>query len=69
MTAVGLLLGLATAVVLAPRANDLLYATSPHDPLTLGSVAALLLAVGLLASGLPAWRAARVDPHVALRAD
>jgi ABC-type lipoprotein release transport system permease subunit len=45
----------------------MLFGVEPQDPLTLGVVAAVLLAVTLLASWLPARRAARVDPAVALR--
>ena len=47
----------------------LLLSVSPGDPATLAAVAALLLVTTLLASYLPARRATRVDPVVALRAD
>jgi predicted permease len=69
ITAAGLLIGLAGALLLAPRLRTLLYQTSPGDPLTLVGVALVLLLVAIIAGGLPAWRAARVDPNVALRSD
>jgi ABC-type antimicrobial peptide transport system permease subunit len=47
----------------------LLYDQSPHDPLIFGVVTAVLLLVAGIASALPAFRAARVDPNVALRAE
>jgi ABC-type antimicrobial peptide transport system permease subunit len=47
----------------------LLYEVSATNPLTFGAVAALLGLVALAASYLPAWRAARLDPRVALRAE
>jgi ABC-type antimicrobial peptide transport system permease subunit len=47
--------------------ESFVYGVSPRDPLTLLVVGALMLVVALLATWLPAWRAARVDPMVALR--
>jgi len=47
----------------------LLYQVSPRDPLTMAAIAALLAAVTLVASVVPARRATRVDPLVALRAE
>jgi ABC-type lipoprotein release transport system permease subunit len=45
----------------------MLYGVSAHDPLTLGAVASLLTLVALAASYLPAMKAMRVDPMIALR--
>jgi ABC-type antimicrobial peptide transport system permease subunit len=69
VTCIGLALGLAGAVALRRLATPLLYGVAPSDPPTLVAVAALLLAVGALATWLPARRAARLDPVRALRAD
>jgi putative ABC transport system permease protein len=49
--------------------RDLLFKVSPHDPGIYAGVAVLLLVVGAVASALPAARAARVDPNVALRVE
>jgi ABC-type lipoprotein release transport system permease subunit len=61
--AAGCLLALWAGHWIAP----LLFAQSPRDPLIFGLVTAALLIVAGLASGLPALRATRVDPNVALR--
>ena len=59
-----------TGALLAARLlRGLLLGVTPHDPATLGGVALVLAVVGLAACWLPAARAARVDPAVALRAD
>ena len=63
----GLAIGLVAALALGSLVGELLYEVPPQDPVTLVSVAALLLTVALAASYLPARRAARVDPMVALR--
>ena len=63
----GIAIGLAVAFVLARLIAALLFETSTADPPTFSVVPALLLAVALLASYLPARRAARVDPMTALR--
>jgi ABC-type antimicrobial peptide transport system permease subunit len=65
-TAIGVLGALAAARVLS---SLLLYGVSPTDPAVMGGVAALLAAVALLASWLPARRASAVDPMVALRSE
>jgi predicted permease len=67
MAGLGIAIGLVSAWGLAGLLRQMLFGVEPQDPLTLGVVAAVLLAVTLLASWLPARRAARVDPAVALR--
>jgi putative ABC transport system permease protein len=69
LATIGLAIGLVGALALGRVLRTLLYATSPADPVTLVAVAAVLLAVAGLASYLPARRATRVDPTVALRYD
>jgi putative ABC transport system permease protein len=66
---VGLVLGLAGSMALAGVLATQLYEISPTDPLTLASVFGLLGATVLVACWLPARRAAKVDPMVALRAE
>lgn len=63
----GVLLGLALAAGLGRGLRSLLYEIDPLDPLVLGGVALLLLAVALAATALPAWRAARTQPMRVLR--
>ncbi|MBX3277645.1 MAG: ABC transporter permease [Acidobacteria bacterium] len=63
----GLALGVAAAAGLVRMMRSLLYATSPYDPWTFAGVVALLAAVALLACYVPARRATRVDPIIALR--
>ncbi len=67
LVAVGLVLGLAAALAGGQLLGGLLYGIEPHDPLTFLAVAAVLAAVALAANLLPARRATRVDPMVALR--
>jgi putative ABC transport system permease protein len=67
LTAVGLAFGLAGALVLTRSLSSLLFEVRPVDPATYVAVVVLLLASGLVASWLPARRATRVDPAVALR--
>jgi putative ABC transport system permease protein len=67
--AAGTAIGLVGAAGLTRVLESLLFGVKPTDPLTLGVVAALLLAVALVACYVPARRAARIDPLIALRAD
>jgi putative ABC transport system permease protein len=62
----GVALGLAAAVAATRLLSSLLFQVTPTDPVTLGTVAGLLLAVTLAATLLPARRATKVDPMVAL---
>jgi putative ABC transport system permease protein len=69
LLAFGLGLGLVASALAARLIQGLLFGVPPQDPVTLLSVAALVSAVGLGACALPALRAARVDPLVAMRAE
>jgi len=64
---IGVAIGLAGAFVLTRVISSFLYNVSPTDPLTFVCVSLLLAGVALLASYIPARRAARIDPMVALR--
>jgi putative ABC transport system permease protein len=66
-TLLGVSIGIAGALGLARVMANLVYGVKPTDPLTFLSVAILLAMVALLASVIPAYRAAKVDPVVALR--
>lgn len=65
----GLLLGGAVSVVVANMLRTLLLDLSPYDPTALGTVALLLLGVVMVGSGIPARRAARIDPAESLRSE
>jgi ABC-type antimicrobial peptide transport system permease subunit len=67
LTLLGVAIGIAGALGLTHFLSSLLFGVKPTDPLTYASVSVLLIAVALLASFIPARRATRVDPMVALR--
>ena len=69
MTTAGLLAGLASAAAMGRGLASLLYGVSPYDPLTFSGVALLVLGGAVAATLVPARRAARVDPVIALRGD
>jgi len=66
---VGVTIGLAVALLGARWIQPLLFQQSARDPMTYGTVAVLLLSVALVASVVPAMRAARADPNAALRGE
>ena len=67
MAVAGVALGLLLAVLFTRVLTTLLFQVRPMDPLTLGAAAAIVVVVTLLASYIPAYRASRVSPIVALR--
>ncbi|WP_438483110.1 ABC transporter permease [Oleiharenicola lentus] len=69
LAAYGLGIGLVGCLALAQVLKSVVYGVSPRDPLSLVAVTALLIAIGLIASWLPARRATRISPTEALRAE
>ena len=69
VAALGIAIGLVSAVGVTRVLGALLYAVSPTDPASLAAAALLLAAVAAMASWIPARRAARLDPALALRGD
>jgi predicted permease len=69
VAAAGIALGAAIALAAGRAVQPLLYDVAPNDVAVFATVTLVLLAVAVVASLIPAWRAARVDPNVALRAD
>lgn len=69
VTLVGGAIGIAAALALGRAARSLLFGIEAHDPLVVATAAVLLAVVSLAAGYLPARRAARVDPVIALRAE
>lgn len=69
LSSVGIALGLAVGIIAASRAETLLFGVSAREPAVLATTIVAMLIVSAAACGLPAWRAARVDPNETLRAD
>jgi len=69
MALIGTVIGVAGAIALSRTVQGLLFGVTATDPTTLGTVAAMLLGVALVACYIPAWRATRVDPTTALRSE
>jgi putative ABC transport system permease protein len=68
-TLIGVAIGLALAAALVRVMATLLFGVSQHDPGTFSGVALIMLAVGIVATLVPAYRATRVDPIVTLRSE
>jgi predicted permease len=69
LTGLGLAVGVTSALALTRLMSGLLYEVTPGDPWTYAAVVLVLLVMSVVASGLPALRASRVDPLVALRTE
>jgi predicted permease len=69
LIAIGSVAGSVVALLLSRFVESLMFGLNPHDPLTVLASAAVLVAIGLVAGYLPARRAARIDPILALRAE
>ncbi|HVT96256.1 MAG TPA: FtsX-like permease family protein, partial [Acidobacteriaceae bacterium] len=65
----GLMAGLSASAGVTQLIRSMLYGTEPYDPAVLGAVIFVLLLIASIACMLPAWRASRVDPMQALRAE
>ena len=69
LAAVGVVIGLLASFALLHLIKSLLFGVTAHDPLTFAAVATMLIIVTLLACWIPARRAAKVDPMIALRCE
>jgi predicted permease len=69
VVAYGLVAGIPVTLIVSSFLSSLLFDVSPNDPMIVSVAALLLAAVAAVASLLPAWRASRVDPMVALRCE
>src|SRR5206468_395851 len=66
LVAGGVVVGLIGAFLLSRMLSGMLYGVGTHDPLTFAAVSVILGTIAMLATAFPAWRAARVDPVIAL---
>ena len=69
VTGLGVTLGVGFGWLAGRRAETLLYGVSPDDARVIATVVPAVVVVSLFACGLPAWRAARVDPNETLRSN
>lgn len=69
LAALGLALGMAASRALSNTLGSLLFGVTSGDPVTYVGVGALLIVVAVVAGYIPAWRASRIDPMVALRSN
>ena len=69
LLAIGVVLGLIAASYVTRATQALLFGVAPHDPLTFAGVTLMMTAIGLIACWIPALRAARIDPAIAMRAE
>lgn len=69
LVAAGLAIGIAAAIASGHLVSSMLFGLQPNDPLTVLTAAVLLFGIGLLAGYIPARRASKIDPIVALRDD
>ena len=69
LLALGLVAGVTGALLTSRLLQGLLFGVAPNDPVTLGAVALIIGSVGVAACLLPAMRAAKVDPAIALRSE
>ena len=69
MSGAGVAVGAICSILAGPVLASELFGVSPHDTLTLVGVSLLLLSCSMVAAFVPAWRATRIDPLVALQAE